>query len=102
MTIIQGTTPTLTIAIAEDIDISTATAVELSFKSGSTLTRKGLEDVTIDENSISYHFTQAETLAFSEDDILFWQLRVMVGGEIYGTTIQSISVEDLMSEVVLQ
>ena len=101
MRIIQGTTPTISVEVT-NLPIESATAIELTFKSGDTVTRKGLEDVTIEGNTISYHFTQEETLAFSAAGTLYWQLRVMVDGEVYGIPIQNISVLDLISEVVLE
>lgn len=101
MRIIQGTTPTLTINIENDIPISEAEAIELTFKNGTSTLIKGLSDVTIDEKKISYHFTEAETLAFAPESTLYWQFRIKIGNDIYGIPVQQMKVSDLLSEEVM-
>ena len=103
--ILQGTTPTLTIGFnTADLLLSNVSALELTFDQMDDPVYKHLEDVTIDTdaNSISYHFTQEETLALLPTRVLNWQVRLlMLDGNIIGTTKAQISVADLISDEVL-
>ena len=66
---------------------------------------KHLEDCIIDSvaNTITYHFTQTETLNLLPKQPLNWQLRlVMDDGEIVGTQMAQILISDLISSEVLQ
>lgn len=102
--ILQGTTPTLVITIPEGIPVSTITAAELTFKHGDALTIHHLPDLDVDteENSISYAFTEQETLALNPIAPLSWQLRIQTPDGIFGTVQQRISVLDLISQEVLE
>lgn len=98
--ILQGTTPSLKIRPKDDvIQVAAATEIELTIRNGERQTIKHLADVAVDaeENSITYHFTEAETFALAASDSLTWQLRFLIGGEVVGTTRQKIDVAELMS-----
>jgi hypothetical protein len=103
--ILQGTTPTITIAIdPTDFAVSDVIALEFSFKQKNNISVYGLQDVTVDTtaNTVSYTFTQAETLAFIPDILLSVQLRFMFAdGNIVGTDRMNFNIDDLISSEVL-
>jgi hypothetical protein len=96
MTILQGTTPVLTIPFeGTNLDVSNFDAAELTLKSRTKVVTKTLAQMSADteNNKLSYHFTEAETLAFPYDTALTWQLFVRVGSERYGTKEAQFSIE---------
>ena len=103
--ILQGTTPTLTIAIdPTDFEVSNVVALEFAIKQKSNVSIYGLSDVVIDaeENTISYTFTETETLALIPDILLSVQLRFMFAdGSICGNNRMNFNVNDLISTEVL-
>lgn len=104
--ILQGTTPTLTIAIdPTDFAVSDIVALEFAVKQKKTVSVYGLPDVTLDPvaNTISYTFTEVETLAFIPDILLSVQLRFLFAdGTICGTNRMNFNVDDLISTEVLE
>lgn len=105
ISILQGTTPTLTIAVDQnDLLLSEITDLELAFQQADDPVYKHMSDVSIDTeaNTVSYHFTQEETLALIPTRILNWQIRFLLpDGNIVGTPIAQITVSDLISNEVL-
>ena len=103
--ILQGTTPSLTITVsADDFAVTDVTKLELVLQNGPTTLKKGLTDVTLDAeaNTITYTFTQSETLALHPAARLFYQLRFgFQDGSIVGTKKASLNVADLISEEAL-
>lgn len=103
--ILQGTTPSITFNISEeDFAVSDVVKLELVFSNNGKVETKGLSDVTIDAdaNSITYTFTEAETLALAPTARLYYQLRFgFQDGSIVGTKKASIDVSDLISEEAL-
>lgn len=103
--ILQGTTPTITIAIdPTDFSVSDIVALEFTTKQKSNISVYNLQDVTLDPaaNTVSYTFTQAETLAFIPDVLLSVQLRFMFAdGSIVGTNRMNFNINDLISSEVL-
>lgn len=103
--ILQGTTPSLTITInPEDFAVADVVKLELVLQNGPNIIRKALEDVTADTeaNSITYTFTEAETLALRPQNALTYQLRFSFqDGSIVGTKKASLRVDDLISEAVM-
>lgn len=103
--ILQGTTPTLTIAIdPADFSVSDIVVLELAVKQKSNITLYGLSDVTLDPdaNTISYTFTEVETLAFIPGVWLTVQLRVgFADGNICGSEPMSFNVDELISMEVI-
>lgn len=102
--ILQGTTPTLTVAIdPTDFSVSDLTGLELRIKQKNNINIYSLTDVTIDPdaNTVSYQFTEAETLAFIPDILLSAQLRFMFAdGNICGTDPMNFNVDDLIGSGV--
>lgn len=105
--ILQGTTPTLRIKFqTTDAAVTDFSEIELTFRHGKTETKHGMNDPQIeldaDENTISYNFTEAETLAMSAGEPLYYQFRGMLqSGKILGTRRKTINIVDLMSEAAL-
>lgn len=101
--ILQGTTPVLTIKIPQEISVSEITALELTFKQAFGVTVLHMADVSLDvsENTISYQFTEAQTLALSPAAPLMWQLRIQTADGIYGTIQQRVNIYDLISQEAL-
>jgi hypothetical protein len=103
--ILQGTTPTITISIdPTDFSVSDVIALEFTTKQKNNISVYGLQDVTVDTNAntVSYTFSQAETLAFIPDVLLSVQLRFMFAdGSIVGTNRMNFNIDDLISSEVL-
>ena len=103
--ILQGTTPTLTITVnPDDLLLSNILDLELTFQQVGEPVYKHMSDVSIDTeaNALSYHFTQEETLALIPTRLLNWQIRfLMPDGNVIGTTIAQINVSDLISDEVM-
>ena len=104
--ILQGTTPVLTISIdPDDLELADVTELELTFQQyNKNPIIRHLADCTIDldNNTISYHFSEIETHSFDHSFPLKWQLRfVTSGGEIIGTETSEIQIYDLISKEVM-
>ena len=103
--ILQGTTPTLTLAIdPADFSVSDIVALELAVKQKNNVMLYSLADVTLDaeENTISYRFSEIETLTFIPGVWLTVQLRVcFADGNICGSEPMNFGVEDLISPEVI-
>ena len=98
--VLRGTTPTITIRLKPtDLLVSSIDALELTFSQGKTILKKGLNDCVLDveENTISYHFLEEETLSFSTVGSVFFQLRFKLGEEIVGTKQSKLLFTDLLS-----
>lgn len=102
--ILQGTTPSLVITIPEGIPVSTITAAELAFRHSGEVSLYRLSDLTVDgtANTLTYMFTEQETLALNPTAPLTWQLRIRTPDGIFGTVQQRISVLDLISQEELE
>ena len=101
--ILQGTTPSLTIHLT-DVYMAAVSEIELTIRQGETVNIYHKADVTIDKTAqtITKHFSEAETLALDPAKLLQWQLRVkFTDGNIAGTPISLIRVSDLISEEVM-
>lgn len=100
MSILQGTTPKLEITIPEEFPVSTITEIELTFAHKDAKRMIGLAGVVVNSetNTITYSFTETETLALDPKYPLWWQLRIQVPAGIVGTEKKQVSVLDLMSE----
>lgn len=103
--ILQGTTPSITFNISEDdFAVTDVTKLELTFSNDGNTVKKALDAVALDAvaNSITYTFTEAETLALVPSARLYYQLRFgFQDGSIVGTPKASLNVSDLISEEAL-
>lgn len=59
----QGLTPTITINVPEEVDLTEAANVYVSFKQGQRVTKAATFDVFA--HQVDVYLTQAETLAFN-------------------------------------
>ena len=46
-----------------------------------------------EENTLSYHFSETETLALQKNESMMWQIFVKIGSEVYGTDSAKISIK---------
>ena len=101
--ILQGTTPSLVITIPQDVPVSNIIGIELTFQHKDEKTIKTLSDVSVDSehNTLTYNFTELETLAMDPKFSLVWQLRVKTSSGIVGTLASAVNVFDLISEAVM-
>lgn len=103
--ILQGTTPSLEILVStDDFLVSDVTKLEFLIKYNMITNAHGLSDVTLDTeaNSITYKFTEEETLAMVPGKQIKYQLRFMFSdGTICGTPIMALEVADLISQDVM-
>lgn len=98
--ILQGTTPKLVIEIPADVPVSNVTGIEL------TLQHKGEKTIVYEDscttdaeaNTVTYAFTEAQTLALDPTAGLVWQIRLKLASGIVGTVPHRIEVIDLLSE----
>lgn len=67
----KGTTPTYTLTLPEEVDLTDATSVIVTFanRRGAILAEKTGADLDIDRNVIEVYLTQEETLAFPEGTV---------------------------------
>ena len=101
--IIRGTTPSLIVDFTGVLDVSTITDAVLTIRTRSGITEKMLSDLTVDttHKTVSYHFTQAETLALTANDLVRFQLDVLAAGERYRCLTDSAKVQDTQYSEVL-
>lgn len=103
--ILQGTTPSIRYPFKPaDLNVANVIAVEL------TITHKGIQsiydlsDVAVDTtaNTITYHFSQAQTLAMDAGEYVYYQIRCeLTDHNIVGTAKEKAKVIDLMSKETL-
>lgn len=99
--ILQGTTPTANFHIKpEDLDISLVTDLKLVFlqeskQFGVYKLRKRLVDCDIfpEQNMVSYHFTEDETMGFVPKQSVIYQFMFEVNEEKLGTVAKRIDIE---------
>ena len=67
----KGTTPTYTLTLPEEVDLTDATSVRVTFanRRGVILTEKTGTDLVIDRNVIQVFLSQEETLGFPEGTV---------------------------------
>lgn len=97
--IMQGTTPSITITIdPDDFQLSAVTRMELYVKSGGTLTTYTAEDLTVDTeaNTITLTFSEAETIAMNPTKFLTVQGRFWLGSSVVGINKLTFGVSDMM------
>lgn len=98
--IMQGTTPSVTITIsADDFLLSDVVDIELYVKNGSTVTTYPMDELTVDTeaNSVTKTFTEAETTALNPNKNIIIQARFWFSdGSVIGINKISIGVSDMM------
>ena len=98
----QYTTPTFTLTFDDqDIDLTLASAVFVSFKSGTYSLRKTGEDLTIEARKIIVSLTQEETSHFGVGTDVSIQANWTIGDHRVGTEVVIVDVsEQLLKEVI--
>ena len=83
--IIRGTTPSLVVDFSgvTAFIVSDITAVALTVKQRTREDVYGLEDMEVGESSLSYHWTQQETLSMKAGEIITVDMHVTANGERY-------------------
>ena len=84
-TIVRGTTPSLIVDLSDvaDISVSDISAVSLIIKRRTEKIELGLSDMIISGDTLAYHWTQAETLAFTAGELLTLDMHIVANGERY-------------------
>ena len=99
VSIMQGTTPSLTITInPDDFQLSAVTKIELYVKNGGTLTTFTADDLTVDTeaNTVTLTFSEAETAAMNPKKFLTVQGRFWLGSSVVGINKLTFGVADMM------
>lgn len=96
MSLIPGTTPTLTIQL--DTSISGCTAAQLCIRCDDAYLVREMDELEIsaDGTSVSATLTQTETLLFPNDKIAKVQLRVVRNGKVMATEVLTVSTHTLL------
>lgn len=83
--IVRGTTPSLIVDFSDITDFTVAdiTSVALTIMSRTGKEEFGLSDMTVTEDTLSYHWTQEQTLAYRYGDVLGLDMHVVANGERY-------------------
>lgn len=84
-TIVRGTTPSLIIDFSgiTDFAVSEITEVALTVKQRTRMDIYGLSDLVADESTLTYHWTQEQTLAMRAGGYISIDMHVLVNGERY-------------------
>ncbi len=93
--LLQGTTPYLVIDFTDTgLNVSDFSAAELTLKSGTGKRTYALPAMIVDSeaNTLTYHFTETDTLVLSTTAAVNWQIYVKVGAEIFGTAAEQVQI----------
>ena len=86
--IVRGTTPSLIIDFSgvteiPDFSVEDISAASLVIKRRTERLELGLADMSVEDNTLSYHFTQEQTLAFTAGELINLDMHIVVNGERY-------------------
>lgn len=87
-TMLQGTTPKINFDFTNSgLSVSDIDAAELTIDSAGKTVTHVLSDMTVNtsDNTLSYQFTEAETLLLNDKYDAFYQLFIKIDSEVYGT-----------------
>lgn len=101
--IIRGTTPTLVVDFKNVLSVSSITDAVLTIRKRSGTDKVMLSDLDVDttNDKISYHFSQAETLALAHGDKVRFEMDVLADGERYRVLTSSADVVNTQYNEVL-
>lgn len=101
MSIIPGTTPTLTLVL--DKSITGCTAAEFCLVCENVRILRSLPELSVspDGTEVSVRLTQSETLTLPDSRITKVQLRVMRGGTVFATDVLAVPTKELLHREVL-
>lgn len=99
---LRGTTPTVTLTLPQDIDLSGATAAYMSFgQNGKDVFDIVIANLTLSGNTASATLTQAQTLQLEAGRMTQIQLRWLDSGVAYGTRIVTVPTEAIIKDGVI-
>ena len=102
MSILRGTTPTITLVLPENVNLSGASVAYLSFgQKGEEKFSIPLAQLTLTANTCTATLTQKQTLELSSDSQTKIQLRWVKSGVAYGTKTISVPTEAIIKEGVI-
>ena len=101
MSIIPGTTPTLTLSL--DASITGCTAAEFCLVCENVRILHGLPGLQLSEDGteVSVRLTQSETLSLPDNRIAKVQLRVLLDGAVLATDVLAVPTKELLHREVL-
>lgn len=101
MSIIPGTTPTLTLYL--DRSITGCTAAEFCLVCENVRILRSLPELSVssDGTEVSVRLTQSETLTLPDNRIAKVQLRVMLGDTVFATDVLSVPTKELLHREAL-
>ena len=101
MSIIPGTTPTLTLSL--DASIANCTAAEFCLVCENVRILRDLSEMQISEDGteVSVQLTQSETLSLPDNRMVKMQLRVMIAGAVLATDVLAVPTKELLHREVL-
>lgn len=102
MAIIQGVTPTFTLTVPEDIDLTEAANVYATFQQSKTILTKKGADLDISAHEVGVYLKQAETLAFEKGRVLVQLNWTYADGSRCATQKKGIEWDDNLLREVLQ
>ena len=104
--ILQGTTPGIEVDFSdEDFSVTDVTKLEYTIANGTAIDIHGLDEVIIDgeANTITYKFSEEETLALDPKARLDYQLRLwFADGGVIGTDEDYVMVKRLIAKGALE
>jgi hypothetical protein len=101
MSIVRGTTPTFLLEFPNDIDLTEAANVYVTFGKNGTVITKATADLDIEPHSISVHLTQEETLKFGIGALEIQANWVFANGRRVASEISTYVVtKQLLAEVI--
>ena len=101
MSIIPGTTPTLTLSL--DASIANCTAAEFCLVCENVRILRDLPEMQISEDGteVSVQLTQSETISLPDNRMVKMQLRVMIDGAVLATDVLAVPMKELLHREVL-
>lgn len=86
--IVRGTTPSLIIDFSEvteipDFNVEDISSAALVIKRRTERQELSLADMSVEGDTLSYHFTQEQTLAFTAGEVITLDMHIVVNGERY-------------------
>ena len=101
MGVARGVTPTFTLTFPQQIDLTLAQSVYVTFQSGNTKITKSGEDLVVAATTIGVFLNQQETLAFSIGNVDIQANWISQDGKRLASEISTIKMtRQLLDEVI--
>ena len=99
---LRGTTPTVTLTLPDEVDLSTATVAYMSFgQNGVDKFDISISGLVLSGNTASATLTQAQTLRLEAGRMTQIQLRWLDDGVAYGTKIVLVPTDAIIKDGVI-